>query len=134
MKTSTIKSVLIAAALLLGTHIGAQAQASLCSAVVATGCVGACGSPTTSTFYPTQDAKFNLHATSSSLCQSNVALATVYVNGVSQGTISLSGGGNLTFKAPQGAQVDVYAYISPFTIGNVQCVWLGEVYYEVCQL
>ena len=138
MKTNLLfSSFLLSVLLTFGLSYSTQAQvigSAPCATTVGSGCVGACGSPSTISYTPVMDTKMNVHATSSSLCGNSFALADVFVDGVFKGTVNLSGGGNLSFKAAQGSNVVVYAYISPFTTGGIQCVWLGEVYYELCTL
>lgn len=109
-----------------------------CDNAIASGCVGACGSPGNIT-YTVQASDVNLpnglahlcvSQTGSSLCPNTTAVYTIYRNGrtVYHGTIDT--GDCRSFKAAVGDVINVVADLGPGD-PNIVCIWLGEAYFSL---
>jgi len=104
-----------------------------CSNVVAAGCVGNCGAPSTTSFVVSGAffQSFCLQNDQSSLCANTGAYAYVYRNGtlIAQGDITAVGS-TINFWAFAGNTITVT--VQTYGINNgIQCIWLGELYYSV---
>ena len=118
----------------LGTTINAQCTYP----VVATNCVGACGSPTEINYTISQPCaakwrKYCVTNDASSLCPDHNAFAFVLVDGVlvASGNITTVGS-SIGFQAKCGSTIKVVA-TTYYVGGPIVCVWLGNVTYSLRQ-
>lgn len=112
-----------------------------CGTVIATGCVGACGSPSYVSHTVTADdvnntpnpnrARLSVTHVSSSLCPTDEAVFSVIINRVIVWTGTLNVGQSHNFWADENDYVVVNASLQP-TGSDVVCVWLGESTYSLC--
>ena len=133
LKLSRVFTLTCLFLILFGSFASAQ-----CSSfpIVATECVGTCGSPTeiNYTFGPickVKKKKFCVVNESSSLCPDHIAIAVVFVDGnyVTSGNITAVGS-NLQFSAECGSDIKVIASLK-YIGGPVVCVWLGNLEYSL---
>jgi len=134
LKFSRILTISCLLFLFLGTVLNAQ-----CSyPIVATNCVGACGSPTEINYTVSQPCvakwrKYCVTNDASSLCPDHNAFAIVLVDGaiVASGNIT-SVGSSIGFTAKCGSNIKVIA-TTFYVGGGISCVWLGNVTYSLRQ-
>ncbi len=124
---------LIASATMLGVT---NAQ---CGGELAQNCVGACAGTSSITYTvtaadvaasPGPNANICISGLSSSLCPNTDAVGSVTLNGKNRGTVDLENG-TKSIKAKEGDVIVVNASLTPSNQSNVQCIWLGEVYYGI---
>jgi len=101
-----------------------------CGAVVASGCVGACGSTASISYTVPVSAEYKtkvcLQTDQSSLCPNTGARAKVYKNGSLVATVNITAvGSGLGILATSGDVITVEVSLFPIK-NNIQCVWLGN--------
>ena len=116
--------------------MGSLAHAQCKYPVVASECVGACGSPseinyTVGTPCDAYVKKYCVTNEDSSLCPDHAAFVVVLVNGnyVTSGDITAVGS-SVEFSATCGSDIKVIATTS-YVGGPTICVWLGELKYAL---
>lgn len=132
LKLSRIITLACLFFIVLGSGLNAQ-----CSyPVVATNCVGACGSPSEINYSvsPPCVAKWRKYCVvndNSSLCPDHNALAIVLVDGVvvASGNITTVGS-SIGFTAKCGSDIKVIA-TTYYVGGGTICVWLGNLNYSL---
>ncbi len=132
LKLSRIFTLSCLFVLLVGGFLNAQCNFP----VVATNCVGACGSPTEINYtVPTPCVakwkKYCVVNESSNLCADHNAFAVVLVDGnlVASGNITTVGS-SLQFSAKCGSSIKVIA-TTFYVGGTISCVWLGNLNYSL---
>lgn len=132
LKLSRIFTLSCLFVLLLGSFANAQCAFP----IVATQCVGACGSPTQINYTsgpicPSLVKNYCVVNEGSSLCPDHNAFAFVLVNGsiVTSGNITTVGS-SLPFSAICGSNIQVIA-TTFYVGGGISCIWLGNLKYSL---
>ncbi len=137
LKLSRIFTLTCLLLILVGSTMNAQIISSACNfPIVATQCVGSCGSPseinyTGPAICSALVKNYCVVNESSSLCPDHNAIVTVFVNGlyVTSGNITTVGSG-LAFQAKCGSSIKVIAS-TYFVGGGISCIWLGDLNYSL---